>query len=106
MQRMREGGFNLGGEQSGHMILSDISTTGDGLISALQVLAVMVEGGRPMSELARQFDPVPQKMLNVRIAPGGDPMMSDEVLSAIKGRGGTAETAPAACSCAPPAPNR
>src|SRR5690606_22322175 len=57
MERMRAGGFNLGGEQSGHIILRDHATTGDGLLAALQVLAVMVETGKPMSELARQFDP-------------------------------------------------
>jgi phosphoglucosamine mutase len=66
MLRMREGGFNLGGEQSGHVILSDYSTTGDGLLAALQVLAVLKETGKRMSELARQFDPVPQKLENVR----------------------------------------
>ena len=65
---MREGGFNLGGEQSGHIILSDFSTTGDGLIAALQVLAVLVQSGKPMSALARQFEPVPQKLENVRFA--------------------------------------
>ena len=84
MARMREGGFNIGGEQSGHIILSDLSTTGDGLMSALQVLAVMVETKQPMSALARQFEPVPQKMVNVRIALGGQPMKSDAVLTAIK----------------------
>jgi phosphoglucosamine mutase len=84
MAKMREGGFNLGGEQSGHIILSDISTTGDGLIAALQVLSVMVESKKPMSALARQFEPVPQKMTNVRIAPGAEPMKSDAVLSVIK----------------------
>ena len=73
MARMREGGFNVGGEQSGHVILSDFSTTGDGLIAALQVLSVLVTGGKRMSALARQFDPVPQKSENVRIA-GGRPL--------------------------------
>ncbi len=82
MQRMREGGFNLGGEPSGHVILSDISTTGDGLITALQVLSVMVATGKPMSELARQFEPVPQKLKNVRFA-GGRPLESDAVKAAI-----------------------
>ena len=66
MERMREGGFNIGGEQSGHIILHDHATTGDGLMAALQVLAVLVESGKPMSELARQFDPVPQRLENVR----------------------------------------
>jgi phosphoglucosamine mutase len=78
MVRMREGGFNLGGEQSGHIILSDFSTTGDGLLAALQVLAVLKESDKPMSALARQFDPVPQKLENVRFA-GGKPLESEEV---------------------------
>jgi phosphoglucosamine mutase len=78
MVRMREGGFNLGGEQSGHIILSDFSTTGDGLLAALQVLAVLKESDKPMSALARQFEPVPQKLENVRFA-GGKPLESDEV---------------------------
>ena len=82
-QRMREGGFNLGGEQSGHMILSDFSTTGDGLIAALQVLAVMVETGRPMSALARQFDPVPQLLENVRFPRGARPMEAEAVKAAV-----------------------
>ena len=66
MACMREGGFNLGGEQSGHVILSDYSTTGDGLLAGLQVLAVLKETGKRMSELARQFDPVPQRLENIR----------------------------------------
>jgi phosphoglucosamine mutase len=70
MARMREGGFNVGGEQSGHLILSDFSTTGDGLLAALQVLAVLKESDKPMSALARQFAPVPQKLENVRFASG------------------------------------
>jgi phosphoglucosamine mutase len=82
MMRMREGGFNLGGEQSGHIILSDICTTGDGLVAALQVLAVLKETGRPMSALARQFDPVPQKLENVRFA-GGKPLESEPVQAVI-----------------------
>jgi phosphoglucosamine mutase len=82
MERMRKGGFNLGGEQSGHLILSDFSTTGDGLMAALQVLAEMVSSGRRMSDLARQFDPAPQKMENVRFA-GGKPLESDGVRTAI-----------------------
>ena len=70
MARMREAGFNVGGEQSGHLILSDFSTTGDGLLAALQVLAVLREGDKPMSALARQFEPVPQKLENVRFGAG------------------------------------
>ena len=83
MERMREGGFNLGGEASGHIILSDFSTTGDGLISALQVLSVLVTSGKPMSALARQFEPVPQKLENVRFA-GGEPLKTDRVQQAIR----------------------
>jgi phosphoglucosamine mutase len=82
MERMREGGFNLGGEASGHIILSDVSTTGDGLIAALQVLAVMVQSGKPMSALARQFEPAPQKMENVRFK-GGEPLKNAAVKAAI-----------------------
>ena len=82
MARMREGGFNVGGEQSGHLILNDFSTTGDGLLAALQVLAVLKEGDRPMSALARQFEPVPQKLENVRFA-AGKPLESELVQKAI-----------------------
>lgn len=82
MERMREGGFNLGGEQSGHLILHDHATTGDGLMAALQVLAVLVDSGRPMSELARQFEPVPQRLENVRYS-AGKPLESDRVKAAI-----------------------
>jgi phosphoglucosamine mutase len=82
MVRMREGGFNLGGEQSGHMILSDYSTTGDGLLAALQVLAVLKESDKPMSALARQFEPVPQLLENVRFS-GGKPLESDQVKAAL-----------------------
>ena len=82
MARMREGDFNLGGEQSGHIILSDFSTTGDGLLAALQVLTVLKEVDKPMSALARQFDPVPQKLENVRFG-GGKPLENAAVQAAI-----------------------
>ena len=82
MERMREGGFNLGGEQSGHIILHDHATTGDGLMSALQVLAVLVESGRPMSELAKQFETVPQLLENVRYA-SGRPLQNAGVKAAV-----------------------
>ena len=82
MQRMREGGFNLGGEASGHIIMSDYSTTGDGLIAGLQVLAEMMRTGRKMSELARQFEPVPQKLENVRFV-AGKPLENETVIAAI-----------------------
>ncbi|WP_426027039.1 phosphoglucosamine mutase [Brevundimonas sp. TWP2-3-4b2] len=82
MERMRAGGFNIGGEQSGHIILHDHATTGDGLMSALQVLAVMVESGRAMSDLARQFEPVPQLLENVRFTTG-KPLQDVGVKAAI-----------------------
>ena len=82
MARMREGGFNLGGEQSGHVILSDFSTTGDGMIAALQVLAVLVAAQKPMSSLARQFEPVPQILKNVRFS-SGQPLENAKVQQAI-----------------------
>ena len=83
MERMREGGFNLGGEQSGHVIMLDHATTGDGLMAALQVLAVLVESGQPMSQLGKQFDTVPQILKNVKYT-GTSPLDSDQVKQAIR----------------------
>jgi len=83
MERMREGGFNLGGEQSGHVIMLDHATTGDGLMAALQVLAVLVESGQPMSTLGKQFDTVPQVLKNVKYT-GTSPLDSDQVKQAIR----------------------
>lgn len=82
MERMRAGGFNIGGEQSGHIILHDHATTGDGMMAALQVLAALVDSGQPMSQLARQFDPVPQLLENVRHR-GGKPLNDNAVKTAI-----------------------
>ncbi len=82
VEAMRGGGYNVGGEQSGHIILSDYGTTGDGLVAALQVLAELVESGRPASELLRQFDPLPQLLKNVRFA-GGQPLDAASVKQAI-----------------------
>jgi phosphoglucosamine mutase len=73
VEHMRAGGFNLGGEQSGHIVMSDLGTTGDGLAAALQVLAALVQGDRPASRLLRVFDPLPQVLRNVRVPGGGDP---------------------------------
>ncbi len=67
VERMRAGGYNLGGEQSGHIVMSDHATTGDGLVAALQVLSVLVEGGRPLSQAARVFTPYPQLLKSVRV---------------------------------------
>ena len=82
LETMREQGYNVGGEQSGHIILSDYATTGDGLVAALQILAALVEEGRPASELLRLFDPLPQLLKNVRFN-GGQPLESDPVKAAI-----------------------
>ncbi len=84
LERMRSGGFNVGGEQSGHMILSDHATTGDGTIAALQVLAALVESGKPASDLLHRFDPVPQLLKNVRFA-GGKPLEDARVKAVIAG---------------------
>jgi phosphoglucosamine mutase len=71
LECMREKGYNVGGEQSGHIILSDYSTTGDGLVAALQVLAVVRRQNMPVSQVCRRFDPVPQVLKNVRVAQAG-----------------------------------
>ena len=81
-ERMRASGINVGGEQSGHVILSDYATTGDGLVAALQVLAVLVGQNRPASEACRLFDPLPQRLQNVRFD-GGSPLKDPHVLAAI-----------------------
>jgi len=82
LEEMRARGCNVGGEQSGHMILSDYATTGDGTMAALQVLAALVESGKRASEVLRQFDPVPQLLRNVRFA-GGRPLEAESVKTAI-----------------------
>jgi phosphoglucosamine mutase len=82
LERMRSGGFNVGGEQSGHIILSDYATTGDGLVAALQVLAELVVTGKPASELLHLFDKVPQLLKNVRFS-GGKPLDDARVKAAI-----------------------
>jgi phosphoglucosamine mutase len=82
LEAMREHGCNLGGEQSGHIILADYATTGDGLIAALQVLAVLVTAQRPASEVLRVFTPMPQILKNVRVN-GGAPLDAHDVKAAI-----------------------
>ena len=81
-ERMRETGCNLGGEQSGHMIMPEFGTTGDGLVAALQVLSVLVEEKRPASEVLRCFTPLPQRLVNVRYA-GASPLIKPLVTQAI-----------------------
>jgi phosphoglucosamine mutase len=84
LEHMREHGFNLGGEQSGHIILSDYATTGDGLVAALQVLAVVKRQNRPVSEVCHVFDPLPQILKNVRYKQGA-PLEDATVKLAIDG---------------------
>jgi phosphoglucosamine mutase len=82
-EHMRLHGYNIGGEQSGHVILSDFTTTGDGLVAALQVMAVVAASERPVSEVCRKFDPVPQILRNVRYA-NGQPLEDKKVKEAIE----------------------
>jgi phosphoglucosamine mutase len=82
MERMRADGLNLGGEQSGHMILADYSTTGDGLVAALQVLACLAEQRRPASQACRLFDPLPQRLRSVRFA-GPSPLTDPGVRAVV-----------------------
>ncbi len=82
VEEMRRGGFNLGGEQSGHMILSDIGTTGDGLLAALRVLAAVKQSGKTAGALCHMFEPVPQILKNVRFQ-DGNPLNDNHVKTAI-----------------------
>ena len=83
VERMRAGGFNLGGEQSGHIVMSDYATTGDGLMAGLHFVAEMIRSGQRASELAQQFDTVPQMLRNVRYAAGAAPLEAETVKAAI-----------------------
>ncbi len=83
VERMRAGGFNLGGEQSGHIVMTDYATTGDGLIAGLQFLAEMARTSAPASALVRQFETVPQMLKNVRFAAGARPLEAAQVQSVI-----------------------
>ena len=84
LEAMRELDRNVGGEQSGHIILSDYATTGDGLVAGLQILAAIVDRAKPASELLHMFEPVPQLLKNVRFG-GGAPLEADAVKAAIAG---------------------
>jgi phosphoglucosamine mutase len=83
LERMLADGYNLGGEQSGHIILSDYATTGDGFVAALQVLATVQKLRKPVSEVCHRFDPLPQILKNVRYR-SGKPLDDAEVKSAIE----------------------
>ncbi|WP_264046765.1 phosphoglucosamine mutase [Methylobacterium flocculans] len=82
LEHMREHGYNLGGEQSGHIIMSDYATTGDGLVAALQLLSVVKRQERPVSEVCHSFEPLPQILKNVRYR-SGEPLRADSVVTAI-----------------------
>lgn len=84
VEAMRAGASNIGGEQSGHIVLSDFATTGDALIAALQVLALLVESGKPASDLLSVFKPAPQILKNIRFNRAQDPLESEAVLSEIE----------------------
>jgi phosphoglucosamine mutase len=81
---MRQGGFNLGGEQSGHIVMSDYATTGDGLLAGLQFLAAMVETNKTASDLAKVFTPCPQVLKNIRFASGNSPLEQAKVQAVVK----------------------
>jgi len=81
---MKQQSLNLGGEQSGHIVMSDFGTTGDGLVAALQILAVLIKNAQPVSELCNKFTPYPQMLKNVKYAAGTDPLSFDHVQEAIK----------------------
>ncbi len=83
LEHMREHGYNVGGEPSGHIILSDYTTTGDGLLAALQVLAVVKKQGQPVSKVCHRYEALPQVMKNVRYK-SGKPLENAKVRSAIK----------------------
>src|SRR5205814_2382472 len=83
LERMRTDGFNLGGEQSGHIIMTDHATTGDGLMAALQALSAMRKTGKPASETFRAFQPVPQLLKNVRVGDANAALTAAAVVSAI-----------------------
>ncbi len=83
VEEMRRNGYNVGGEQSGHVVLSDYTTTGDGLLTALQVLSVVVQSGKPVSEVCRRFEPVPQILKSIRYS-GGHPLEDDAVKSTVE----------------------
>lgn len=82
VEHMRQHGYNVGGEQSGHIVLSDFGTTGDGLVAALQVLSAVKRSGKTVSEICRRFEPVPQLLRNVRFS-GGKPLEDNTVKQAI-----------------------
>ena len=104
VEHMRKHGYNVGGEQSGHIVLSDFTTTGDGLVAALQVLSVVVGTGKPVSEVCKRFEPLPQILQNVRYT-NGSPLEQDAVRQAIDVGHERARQPAAGWSSARPAPS-
>jgi phosphoglucosamine mutase len=84
VEAMREGGYNIGGEQSGHLVLSDFSTTGDGLLGAVQLLSILRMSGQRMSDLCKAFEPVPQILRNVKYEKGKKPLEHEDVKALLK----------------------
>ena len=84
VEAMRKFGYNLGGEQSGHIVMTDFVTTGDGLMAGLQFLNAMVDSGRPASDLIKVFEPMPQLLKNIHISPNTDPLENTNVQEAIR----------------------
>ena len=82
VEEMRKSGYNLGGEQSGHIVMTDYTTTGDGLVTALHVISVVVSSGKPVSEVCKCFDPVPQVLKNV-LTNGAHPLENERVNTVI-----------------------
>jgi phosphoglucosamine mutase len=82
VEHMRKHGYNVGGEQSGHIVLSDFTTTGDGLVAALQVMAAVAETGQPVSTVCHRFEPLPQVLKNVRFK-GASPLETDKIRTVI-----------------------
>ena len=104
LERMVDKGYNVGGEQSGHIILTDYTTTGDGLVAAMQVLAMVKKLGKPASEVCHRFEPLPQILRNVRFNGGRRSKARTSSRRSLTRRSGS--TAAAASSSAPPAPSR
>ena len=84
VEQMRKGGFNLGGEQSGHIVMTDFSTTGDGIVAALQFLSIMKLENKPASSLINQFTPCPQKLSNIFCPMDCNPLEDSPILESIK----------------------
>ena len=106
LEVMRRDGFALGGEQSGHVLFTRHATTGDGTLTAVQLMARMAATGRPLADLAAVMNRLPQLLINVRVEDKGKADGSVELAAAVAAAERTARHAPAGCSCARAAPSR